>query len=85
MVLSPEHPLVPVLTSPDRRRQVEAYQAKAAKMDLVARQKTDKTKTGVFTGAYCENPATGQPDSRVDRRLRAHRIRYGRHHGGART
>jgi leucyl-tRNA synthetase len=29
-------------------------------MDLVARKKTDKTKTGVFTGGYCRNPATGE-------------------------
>jgi leucyl-tRNA synthetase len=40
---------------------VEEYQAKAARMDLVTRQKTDKTKTGVFTGAYCLNPASGLP------------------------
>jgi leucyl-tRNA synthetase len=61
MVLAPEHPLVPSLTSPDRRPEVEAYQKQAARMDLVARQKADKTKTGVFTGAYCGNPATGEP------------------------
>ncbi len=61
MVLAPEHPLVPALTTPDRRQAVETYQAQAARMDLVARQKTDKTKTGEFTGAYCLNPATGEP------------------------
>lgn len=61
MVLSPEHPLVGEITTPARRAEVEAYQAAAAKMDLVARQKADKTKTGVFTGAYCWNPASSQP------------------------
>ncbi len=61
MVLAPEHPLVPAITAPDRRSEVESYQAQAARMDLVTRQKTDKTKTGVFTGAFCENPATGEP------------------------
>jgi leucyl-tRNA synthetase len=61
MVLAPEHPLVPSLTTPDQRSKVEAYQKQAARMDLVARQKADKTKTGVFTGAFCRNPATGEP------------------------
>jgi leucyl-tRNA synthetase len=61
MVLAPEHPLVPAITAPDRRPDVEAYQKQAARMDLVARQKADKTKTGVFTGAFCRNPATGEP------------------------
>jgi leucyl-tRNA synthetase len=61
MVLAPEHPLVPAITAPERRTAVESYRARAAKMDLVARQKTDKTKTGEFTGAFCLNPATGRP------------------------
>ncbi len=61
MVLAPEHPLVGEITTPARRDEVEEYQARAARMDLVARQKDDKTKTGIFTGAYCLNPATGEP------------------------
>ncbi len=60
MVLAPEHPLVGIVTSDDQRGAVEAYQEKARSTDLVARQKTDKTKTGVFTGGYCLNSATGQ-------------------------
>ena len=60
MVLAPEHPLVERLTTPDRRAEVEAYQAEAAATDLVERRKTDdRTKTGVFTGGYAVNPATG--------------------------
>ena len=61
MVLAPEHPLVGEITTPDQKVEVEAYQAEAAKMDMVARQKVDKTKTGVFTGAYCVNPANEKP------------------------
>jgi leucyl-tRNA synthetase len=61
MVLAPEHPLVDAITAPGRKEEVEAYKKAAAKLDLVARQKVDKTKTGVFTGAYCLNPATGDP------------------------
>ncbi len=60
MVLSPEHPLVDVVTRPEQADAVDAYRAQAQKKDLVARQKADRTKTGVFTGGYCRNPATGR-------------------------
>ena len=60
MVLAPEHPAVEKLTTEEQREEVEAYRKKAAAMDLVARQKTDKEKTGVFTGGHCVNPATGE-------------------------
>jgi len=60
MVLAPEHPLVEHLTSDARRETVETYRRQAAASDLVSRQKTDKTKTGVPTGGFCRNPATGE-------------------------
>ena len=61
MVLAPEHPLVERLTSPEQRAAVEAYRTEAAALDLVSRRKADeKEKTGVFTGGYCTNPATGK-------------------------
>jgi leucyl-tRNA synthetase len=61
MVLAPEHPLVDVLTSDERREEVAAYRTAAAAVDLVERKKTDdKTKTGVFTGGHAVNPATGE-------------------------
>jgi len=60
MVLSPEHPLVNEVTDDGLKAPVYAYVAVAAKKDLVARQKADKTKTGVPTGGYCRNPATGE-------------------------
>lgn len=60
MVLAPEHELVAEVTTAEQAAAVEDYQAHAAKMDMVARQKTDKTKTGVFTGGFCINPATGE-------------------------
>ena len=58
MVLAPEHPLVDTLTSSDQLDEVSDYQETAFRMDLVARKKTDKAKTGVFTGSFCRNPAT---------------------------
>ncbi len=61
MVLAPEHPLVEELTSEDRRDEVETYRAAAADVDLVERRKTDdRKKTGVFTGGFAVNPATGE-------------------------
>jgi leucyl-tRNA synthetase len=60
MVLAPEHPAVDLLVSEESRASVEEYRRLAASTDLVARQKTDKAKTGVFTGGYCRNPATGE-------------------------
>ncbi len=61
MVLAPEHPLVDDVTTPEQRAAVDAYREEASRKDLVARQKVDKTKTGVFTGGMCRNPATGEP------------------------
>jgi leucyl-tRNA synthetase len=60
MVLAPEHPLVELVTTAGQRDEVAAYRDRVARMDLVARKKADKSKTGVFTGGYCENPATGE-------------------------
>jgi leucyl-tRNA synthetase len=51
---------VAAVTTDERRFQVDAYRKRAAAMDLVSRKKTEKEKTGVFTGGYCVNPATGE-------------------------
>ncbi len=59
MVLAPEHPFVDLVTTDEGREAVEAYRTEAQRSDLVTRQKADKTKSGVFTGGYCRNPATG--------------------------
>ena len=59
MVLAPEHPRVPSLTTEARRREVEAYCRTVARQDLVERQKLDKAKSGVFTGSFCVNPVNG--------------------------
>jgi leucyl-tRNA synthetase len=59
MVLAPEHPLVKSLTNPKQKKQVERYREKTEKQDLVTR-KTSTEKTGVHTGSYAINPATGK-------------------------
>lgn len=55
MVLAPEHPLVEVVTTAERRAAVDEYRLAAA-----SRSERDRTaakeKTGVFTGGYAVNP-----------------------------
>ncbi|MFN5602414.1 MAG: class I tRNA ligase family protein, partial [Acidimicrobiaceae bacterium] len=60
LVLSPEHPLVSAVTSPDAASAVAAYVAEAAAKADDERQDDSKDKTGVFTGAYATNPVTGK-------------------------
>jgi leucyl-tRNA synthetase len=58
MVLAPEHAAVDALATPAQRSEVTAYRERVARMDLVSR-KAVREKTGVFTGSYALNPATG--------------------------
>jgi leucyl-tRNA synthetase len=58
MVLAPEHPLVSKLTAPSQRGAVEAYVAQAARKSELDRGRDDE-KTGVDTGGWVVNPATG--------------------------
>ena len=56
MVMAPEHPLVEVVTTTERRADVTAYRDAAARKSDLQRQELDKEKTGVFTGGYATNP-----------------------------
>ena len=56
MVLSPEHPFVEKITTPEQRNAVSAYLDAAAKKSDLERTDLAKVKTGVFTGAYAINP-----------------------------
>jgi leucyl-tRNA synthetase len=59
-VLSPEHPAVEQITTPERADEVLAYVEKASRMTEIDRTDVTREKTGVFTGAYAINPATGE-------------------------
>jgi leucyl-tRNA synthetase len=61
MVLAPEHPLVEELTAPEQAAVVRAYQAQTRRQSEIERLSTEKEKTGVFIGAYAENPVNGAP------------------------
>ena len=59
LVLAPEHELVKGLCSEDTKVAVEKYCSDAMKKSETQRQE-NKEKTGVFTGSYVVNPATGE-------------------------
>ena len=61
MVLAPEHPFVPEITSADQKAAVEAYQKACSSKSDMDRGDLNKDKSGVFTGAYATNPVNGEP------------------------
>ena len=60
VVLAPEHPLVPGLTTDDNRPAVDEYINKARQTSEIDRLAADKEKTGVFTGSYAINRVNGE-------------------------
>ena len=60
MVLAPEHALVAKITTPDRKKEVDAYVEKARQASEIDRTAEGVEKTGVFTGAYAKNVFTNE-------------------------
>ena len=60
LVLAPEHPLARTLLTDETRELVENYIDDAVKKSEIERSNDTKEKTGVFSGSYAINPATGQ-------------------------
>jgi leucyl-tRNA synthetase len=60
MVMAPEHPLVDILTSQDKKDAVQKYREEAARKSDLDRTDLAKDKTGVFIGAYAVNPVNGE-------------------------
>ncbi|HZS91962.1 MAG TPA: leucine--tRNA ligase [Chloroflexota bacterium] len=60
-VLAPEHPLVDLIVTPEHSDEVAAYVAEVRNKTERERIAEDvREKTGVFTGAFAVNPATGK-------------------------
>ena len=59
-VLAPEHKLVEKITTAEQREAVDAYLEKVKVKSDLERTDLAKEKTGVFTGAYAVNPASGE-------------------------
>lgn len=60
LVLAPEHPFVSQIVTPQQAQEVKKYQKETALKSDLDRTDLNKTKTGVFTGGYAINPATGK-------------------------
>jgi leucyl-tRNA synthetase len=61
LVLAPEHELVDTLTTPAQRGAVDEYIAATKRRSERDRMADVKTVSGVFTGAYAQNPVDGTP------------------------
>ena len=59
LVLAPEHPMIAKIMTENAKEKVLDYCKEAIKKSEIERQE-NKEKTGVFTGAYAINPATGE-------------------------
>jgi leucyl-tRNA synthetase len=60
LVLAPEHPLLDQITSKKNKKAVSSYKASALKKSKMERMAEGRSKTGVFTGAYCRNQLNGK-------------------------
>ena len=59
LVLAPEHDLVEKLTTPEQKAEVDKYIVATQKKSALDRKMAHE-KTGVFTGSFAVNPATGK-------------------------
>jgi leucyl-tRNA synthetase len=60
LVLAPEHPLVPRITTAEHKANVNNYIKVTQEKTELERQDAGKAKTGVATGAHAINPANGK-------------------------
>ena len=59
LVLAPEHPIIPKIADKNVLQKIDQYRTETLKKSEIERQE-NKEKTGIFTGAYAINPATGE-------------------------
>ncbi len=60
MVFAPEHEVVDMITTDDRKEAIQKYREEAARKSDLDRTDLAKEKTGVFTGAYAINPVNSE-------------------------
>src|SRR5690606_29079270 len=61
MVMAPEHPWVEeLIAGSPREAEIRAFIERVARQDEITRTAEDREKEGIFTGAYCVNPMTGE-------------------------
>ena len=59
-LLAPEHPLVPQLTTPEHKAEVDKYVAWCRRQTEYERTAVGREKTGAFLGSYIVNPLNGE-------------------------
>jgi len=59
-VMAPEHPLVPRLTAPEHKAEVDKYISQTLRLTEIERTSAEKEKTGVFLGSYVINKVNGE-------------------------
>ncbi len=59
-LLAPEHPLVPQLTTPEHKAEVDEYIAWCRRQTEYERTAIGREKTGAFLGSYIVNPLNGE-------------------------
>lgn len=60
VVVAPESDICDLLTTADRKTEVEAYREQTKRASDIERMSTIREKTGVFTGSYAVHPLTGE-------------------------
>ena len=60
VVLAPEHPLTPLVTTPENKDKVEAFITEVSEESEMERTAEDKPKRGILTGGKAINPFNGE-------------------------
>ncbi|MDN5288209.1 MAG: leucine--tRNA ligase [Mucilaginibacter sp.] len=60
LVVAPEHELVPALTTPEQKADIDAYITQTKKKSELDRMADAKTVSGAFTGSYVLNPLNNE-------------------------
>jgi len=60
VVLAPEHELASQLATSEHKERIDEYIKSAVKQSEIERMNDTREKTGVFTGSYAINPASGE-------------------------
>ena len=60
LVVAPEHPLALTLATAERQAAVAAYVESASRKNDMERTELAKEKSGVWTGSFARNPASGE-------------------------
>lgn len=61
IVIAPENPLVGIIATSERKKEIDRYVAESMRKSNIDRMTQEKGKTGVFSGSYAKNPINNEP------------------------